>query len=45
MSNYTVLYSTFRRRSAEQYMSDRNIPNSVLWLNGSGEWQVRVYSD
>lgn len=40
---YTVLYATFRRRSAEQYMSERNIPNSVLWLNGSGEWQVRVY--
>lgn len=43
--NYTVLYSTFRRGFAEQYMSERNIPNSVLWLMGNGEWQVRVYSE
>jgi hypothetical protein len=41
---YTVLYATFRRRYAEDYMAQRNIPNSVLWLMGNGEWQVRVYS-
>ena len=45
MNNYHVLYSTFRRRFAEKYMSDHNFPNMVLWVNGSGEWQVRVYSE
>ncbi len=44
-SNYTLLYSTFRRASAEKYMAEHNYPNMVLWLNGSGEWQVRSYEE
>lgn len=42
---YTVLYSTFRRRYAEQYMSQHTYPNMVLWLVGNGEWQVRAYRE
>ena len=42
--NYTVLYSTFRKRYAEQYMASKQYPNMVLWLMGNGEWQVRVYT-
>ena len=44
IQNFTVLYATFRKRSAEQYMSSKQYPNMVLWLTGSGEWQVRVYT-
>lgn len=40
---YNVLYATFRRRYADQYIANSNIPNLVLWLTGNGEWQVRVY--
>lgn len=42
--NYTVLYSTFRKLHAEKYMDEKQYPNMVLWLTGSGEWQVRVYT-
>lgn len=42
--NYTVLYSTFRKRYAEQYMASKQYPNMVLWLMGNGEWQVRAYT-
>lgn len=44
IQNFTVLYATFRKSSAEQYMASKQYPNMVLWLTGSGEWQVRVYT-
>ena len=43
MRNYSVIYSSFQRRNAEKYMASKQYPNMVLWLTGSGEWQVRVY--
>ena len=40
MKNYAVLYSTFRKQYAMDYMAKHTYPNMVLWLTGSGEWQV-----
>ena len=43
MNNYEVLYSTFRKQYALDYMAKHTNLNLLLWLTGSGEWQVRAY--
>lgn len=44
MTDYTIMYTSMRRRYAEAFMLEHPNTDAVLWMTGSGEWQVRVYS-
>lgn len=39
-ANYHVVFASVRSRHAVAYAA--TVPNSWVWVTGSGEWQVRV---
>lgn len=42
-NSYYLVISFCRRRQLDAFLAANPNPEYVVWLTGSGEWQVRVY--
>ena len=42
-NHYYLVISFCRRRQLDAFRASTPNPEYVVWLTGSGEWQVRVY--